>query len=64
MKKQSNNIKQPLNKKNKYIENYNNDKSLGSTTYSKNKKVLDKMLREYQSFCKKYFCFSVFKVQK
>ena len=56
MKKQTNNLKQPLNnKKNKYIENTKNDKSLGSTTYSKNKKILDKMLREYQSFCKKYF---------
>ena len=51
-----NNIKQPLNnKRNTYIENSKNDKSLGSTTYSKNKKNLDKMLREYQSFCKKYF---------
>ena len=56
MKKQTNNLKQPLNnKKSKLIENSKNDKSLGSTTYSKNKKILDKMLREYQSFCKKYF---------
>ena len=56
MKKQANNLKQPLNnKKSKCIENSKNDKSLGSTTYSKNKKILDKMLREYQIFCKKFF---------
>jgi hypothetical protein len=28
---------------------------MGSSTYSKNKKSLEKMLREYQTFCKKYF---------
>lgn len=52
----NNNLNQPLNNnKNKFIENSKNNKPLGSTTYSKNKKLLDKMLRDYQSFCKKYF---------
>lgn len=56
MNKQKNNLNQPLNiKNNKYKENSKENKSLGSSTYSKNKKVLDQMLREYQSFCKKYF---------
>ena len=52
----NNNLNQPLNNnKNKFIENSKNNKPLGSATYSKNKKLLDKMLRDYQSFCKKYF---------
>ena len=55
MNKQKN-INQPLNPKiNKFKEISKDNKSLGSTTYSKNKKQLDQMLREYQSFCKKYF---------
>ena len=33
----------------------NSGKIMGSSTYSKNKKSLEKMLREYQTFCKKYF---------
>ena len=33
----------------------NNSRPLGSTIYSQNKKNLDKMLRDYQTFCKKYF---------
>ena len=33
----------------------NNNRPLGSTIYSQNKKNLDKMLRDYQTFCKKYF---------
>ena len=43
--------------KNKLKENSksNLNKPTGSTTYSKNKKSLEKMLREYQTFCKKYF---------
>jgi hypothetical protein len=44
--------------KNKYKENSkinSNNKAIGSSTYSKNKKSLEKMLREYQIFCKKYF---------
>lgn len=43
--------------KNKLKENSktNINKPTGSTTYSKNKKSLEKMLREYQTFCKKYF---------
>ena len=43
--------------KNKFKENSktNMNKPAGSTTYSKNKKSLEKMLREYQTFCKKYF---------
>ena len=43
--------------KNKLRENSktNINKPAGSTTYSKNKKSLEKMLREYQTFCKKYF---------
>ena len=43
--------------KNKIKENskININKPQGSTTYSKNKKSLEKMLREYQTFCKKYF---------
>ena len=43
--------------KNKYQENtkMNSGKIMGSSTYSKNKKSLEKMLREYQTFCKKYF---------
>ena len=43
--------------KNKYKENtkMNSCKIMGSSTYSKNKKSLEKMLREYQTFCKKYF---------
>ena len=56
MNKQMNNMNKPLNNKNnKHIKSAKNNKPLGSTTYSKNKKVLDKMLREYQSFCKRYF---------
>ena len=35
--------------------NININRPTGSTTYSKNKKSLEKMLREYQTFCKKYF---------
>ena len=52
-----NSMNKPLNNNNnnKYIKSVKNNKPLGSTTYSKNKKVLDKMLREYQSFCKRYF---------
>lgn len=47
---------QHLNKKkNELVENSKNNKSIGSSIYSKNKKLLDKMLRDYQSFCKKYF---------
>ena len=43
--------------KNKLKENskMNSGKIMGSSTYSKNKKSLEKMLREYQTFCKKYF---------
>ena len=43
--------------KNKLKENSKSNltKPTGSTTYSKNKKSLEKMLREYQTFCKKYF---------
>ena len=43
--------------KNKYKENskISSGKIMGSSTYSKNKKSLEKMLREYQTFCKKYF---------
>ena len=43
--------------KNKYRENtkMNSGKIMGSSIYSKNKKSLEKMLREYQTFCKKYF---------
>ena len=43
--------------KNKFKENskININKPTGSSTYSKNKKSLEKMLREYQTFCKKYF---------
>ncbi len=56
MKKQKNNLNQPLNiKNNKFKENSKYSKPLGSTIYSKNKKALDQMLREYQSFCKKQF---------
>ena len=56
MNKQKNNLNHPLNKKvNKFKENAKDNKSIGSTAYSKNKKALDQMLREYQSFCKKYF---------
>ena len=54
MNKQMNNMNKPLNNNNNKKSSKNN-KPLGSTTYSKNKKVLDKMLREYQSFCKRYF---------
>ena len=55
MNKQKN-INQPLNPKiNKFKEISKDNKALGSTAYSKNKKQLDQMLREYQSFCKKYF---------
>ena len=47
---------QHLNKKkNELVENSKNNRLIGSSTYSKNKKLLDKMLRDYQSFCKKYF---------
>ena len=56
MNKQIRNANQVLNNnKRKEIENTKSNKTLGSTTYSKNKKYLDKMLREYQTFCKKYF---------
>ena len=56
MSKQVRNGNQVLNNnKKKDIENSKTNKPLGSTTYSKNKKYLDKMLREYQSFCKRYF---------
>jgi len=56
MSKQIRNSNQVLNNnKRKEIENSKTNKILGSTTYSKNKKYLDKMLREYQTFCKKYF---------
>ena len=56
MSKQIKNVNQVLNNnKRKEIENSKTNKILGSTTYSKNKKYLDKMLREYQTFCKKYF---------
>ena len=43
--------------KNKMKENQkmNMNKPIGSSVYSKNKKSLEKMLREYQVFCKKYF---------
>ena len=43
--------------KNKMKENQkmNMNKPIGSSIYSKNKKSLEKMLREYQIFCKKYF---------
>ena len=43
--------------KNKMKENQkmNMNKPIGSSIYSKNKKSLEKMLREYQVFCKKYF---------
>ena len=43
--------------KNKMKENQkmNINKPIGSSIYSKNKKSLEKMLREYQIFCKKYF---------
>lgn len=50
--------KQQNIQKNKYKENSkinSNNKVMGSSTYSKNKKSLEKMLREYQTFCKKYF---------
>ena len=50
--------KQQNIQKNKYKENSkinSNNKIIGSSTYSKNKKSLEKMLREYQTFCKKYF---------
>ena len=40
------------NNKKKQIENSKNNKPSGSSAYSKNKKFLDKMLREYQAFCK------------
>ena len=43
------------NHNNKYIKSAKDNKPLGSTTYYKNKKLLGKMLREYQSFCKRYF---------
>ena len=56
------NSKNQMNKyqniqKNKFKENskININKQTGSTIYSKNKKSLEKMLREYQTFCKKYF---------
>ena len=56
------NYKNQMNKyqniqKNKFKENskININKPTGSTIYSKNKKSLEKMLREYQTFCKKYF---------
>ena len=56
------NSKNQMNKyqniqKNKFKENskININKPTGSTIYSKNKKSLEKMLREYQTFCKKYF---------
>ena len=53
MNKQIRNANQVLNNnKRKEIENTKTNKTLGSTTYSKNKKYLDKMLREYQTFCK------------
>ena len=56
MNKQIRNANQVLNNnKRKEIENTKTNKTLGSTIYSKNKKYLDKMLREYQTFCKKYF---------
>ena len=56
MSKQIRNVNQVLNNnKRKEIENSKTNKTLGSTTYSKNKKNLDKMLRDYQTFCKKYF---------
>ena len=56
MNKQKGNINHPINNKaNKLKENSKDNKSLGSTAYSKNKKSLDQMLRDYQSFCKKYF---------
>ena len=56
MNKQKNNLNHPLNKQaNKFKEISKDNKSLASTAYSKNKKALDQMLREYQSFCKKYF---------
>ena len=49
--------KLPNMSKNKFKENskINMNKPTGSTAYSKNKKSLEKMLREYQTFCKKYF---------
>jgi len=49
--------KYPNIPKNKFKENskININKPTGSTIYSKNKKSLEKMLREYQTFCKKYF---------
>ena len=50
--------KQQNIQKNKFKENSkinSNNKVIGSSTYSKNKKSLEKMLREYQTFCKKYF---------
>ena len=54
MNKQIRNSNQVLNNnKRKEIENTKTNKILGSTTYSKNKKYLEKMLREYQTFCKK-----------
>ena len=56
MSKKIRNANQVLNNnKRKEIENSKTNKIFGSTTYSKNKKYLDKMLREYQTFCKKYF---------
>ena len=57
MNKQTNiyNHQNLIKKKNEFGENSKNNKSIGSSIYSKNKKLLDKMLRDYQSFCKKYF---------
>ena len=36
-------------------ESNNNNKPLGSSVYSKNKENLNKMMRDYQNFVKKYF---------
>ena len=56
----NNNIKKnTINKGNTGTVNSSNlnsiNRPLGSTIYSQNKKNLDKMLRDYQNFCKKYF---------
>ena len=49
----NNNLNQPLNNnKNKFIENSKNNKPLGSTTYSKNKKLLDKCYVTINHFVK------------
>ena len=55
MNTQMNKFQNIYKSKNKENSKISTNKQIGSSAYSKNKKTLEKMLREYQTFCKKYF---------